>query len=220
MRKTVAEALLILPKRGLSPKGQVALLKGEKIPTIPCLAPGQRPQGAAGLAHSNDPPQQGQGYSLTPGPPLPQSPLPLLHCHLSHTGKCLTLFDGCGFPRRQWCTQGQKPTRPPLPGGVWSWSGDFRADNLLGAPLLSRVEGNWRGQDILCDAPECTPHQTKTKRAPFEKKQPNETTAHSKITYLALECDIMVWWIGVYFECMCADSCCRHLLTHLPCVKS
>lgn len=29
------------------------------------------------------------------------NPLPLLHCHLSHTGKCLTLFDGCGFPRRQ-----------------------------------------------------------------------------------------------------------------------
>lgn len=101
MRKRVAEALLILPKRGLSPKGQVALLKGEKIPTIPCLAQGQRPQGAAGLAHSNTPPQQGQGYSLTPGPPLPQFPLPLLHCHLSHTGKCLTLFDGCGFPRRQ-----------------------------------------------------------------------------------------------------------------------
>lgn len=27
------------------------------------------------------------------------TPPPPLHCHLSHTGKCLTLFDGCGFPR-------------------------------------------------------------------------------------------------------------------------
>ncbi len=34
------EALLILLESGLSPKGQVALLEGGKIPTIPCLAPG------------------------------------------------------------------------------------------------------------------------------------------------------------------------------------
>lgn len=113
MRRRAGEALLILPERGLSPKGQLTPLEGGKIPTILCLAPGQRPQGAGPwwpplpLQHhptSSPLPPQGQGYSLTPGaptsPPLP-IPLPLLHCHLSHTGKCLTLFDGCGFPRRQ-----------------------------------------------------------------------------------------------------------------------
>lgn len=39
--------------------------------------------------------------TLSPLGHLHLPPSPLLHCHLSHTGKCLTLFDGCGFPRRQ-----------------------------------------------------------------------------------------------------------------------
>lgn len=41
---------------------------------------------------------------------------------------------------------------PPSLGGVWGWSGDFHADNLRGAPFLFVGGGNWRGQDILCDA--------------------------------------------------------------------
>ena len=159
--------------------------------------------------------------TLSPLGHLPHNPPSLLHCHLSHTGKCLTLFDGCGFPRWQWCTQGQKPPHPcthththtpstihpPPPTGVWRWSGDFCADNLLGAPLHGWVEGNWRGQDILCDAPECTAHQTKTKRAPFRH-------AHIKITYLVLV--KIRFWVHI---CMCADRCwvltfLANLLTH------
>lgn len=98
---------------------------------------------------------------------LQTPPLPLLHCHLSHAGKCLTLFDGCGFPRQQRCKKGQKTLPLSFPGWTLELEWRFRADNLRGAPFSAGGRGNWRGQDILCDAPECAPHQAETKRAPF-----------------------------------------------------
>lgn len=171
--KKVGEACLILPDTALSPKGQLSLFKGGKIPTIPCLVPGQRPRGDAGLAHRAYPlPLAGSGLFSHPWTTLPTNP-PLLST-VTWATQVNAWLDGCGFPRRQWCTRGQQPTspQPPFSGGVWSWSCDFGADNLLNAPLLSRGKGNWRGHDILCDAPECTPHQTETKRAPKEKPAP------------------------------------------------
>lgn len=150
--------LLILLERRLSPEGQVALLERGKFPQSPIWLQDRGHRAlpvwpiSATTPDSNTPPHpllsrlppQGQGYSLTPAqqhPSSSQSPCPSSTVTwATQVNAWLYLMDAVSHGDSDVRRARPPPPCPPSlspsasPGGVWSWSGDFCADNLLGAP--------------------------------------------------------------------------------------